>query len=408
MVKKSELSDKQLEEYLRELPKIRDHRDPRDIYQNITVKMKKRKQKAWIIPSIASAAALLLFVVLASNVLNFNQSAQDLVNENATTESAENAALKQAPDGNEEMGILSEDEPDNKERFNAEEENRELMTIDLEGSYTALYESDIAGKSVFTYTIPDQNAQNIVPVSVTVPYNDELPLFEQYKETMSKLREEEWNLSEYLPLNASLSYVEESNSLHVDLPIDHYYGDGSASEMAFMSTLLSSAAMFNIESILLSTDGSPGAEFGNMGKLTEIEVEEKGNRAYYFFYPSGEDNLPYLVPSRNPYENINEAMDAMKTDIETDMLKASIPSNFNIEDMVTANKELLVIRLGESSELSNDQSMIHTIEAILLTAKDFDYEKVKIENANLDQIGKFIFNEEWAVPVAPNKKFLSE
>ena len=63
-MKKSEWSDKQLEELLRQMPKIQDHRNPRDIYQNLS--RKKRKQPAWVIPAFATAAALLLFIYINS------------------------------------------------------------------------------------------------------------------------------------------------------------------------------------------------------------------------------------------------------------------------------------------------------------------------------------------------------
>ncbi|MED3563213.1 hypothetical protein P4447_12285, partial [Bacillus xiapuensis] len=70
-MKKSEWSDKQLEDLLRQMPKIKDHRDPRDIYQNLS--LKKQKRPVWVIPVIASAAALLLIVILIPKLLVGNR-----------------------------------------------------------------------------------------------------------------------------------------------------------------------------------------------------------------------------------------------------------------------------------------------------------------------------------------------
>ena len=67
-MKKSEWSDKQLEELLRQMPKIQDHRNPRDIYQNLSIK--KRKRPAWLVPGFATAAALLLFFILVPKLLD--------------------------------------------------------------------------------------------------------------------------------------------------------------------------------------------------------------------------------------------------------------------------------------------------------------------------------------------------
>ena len=74
-MKKSEWSDKQLEELLRQMPKIQDHRNPRDIYQNLSIK--KRKRPAWLVPGFATAAALLLIFLLVPKMLDGTESSFD-------------------------------------------------------------------------------------------------------------------------------------------------------------------------------------------------------------------------------------------------------------------------------------------------------------------------------------------
>jgi len=66
----------------------------------------------------------------------------------------------------------------------------------------------------------------------------------------------------------------------------------------------------------------------------------------------------------------------------------------------------LTLTFSKDSKINNDQSTIYTIEAILLTAKEFDYQAVKLENANIDKIGRFNLNEALRVPVAANKQIL--
>jgi hypothetical protein len=43
-LKKSEWSDKQLEDQLRQLPRVIDNRNPRDIYQNVLYKLEIKKE----------------------------------------------------------------------------------------------------------------------------------------------------------------------------------------------------------------------------------------------------------------------------------------------------------------------------------------------------------------------------
>ena len=59
-----EFQDKELEKWLKSLPKIEDHRSPSDIYRQIEWKMKRKKRRSWIISSVASVAALLLLTFL--------------------------------------------------------------------------------------------------------------------------------------------------------------------------------------------------------------------------------------------------------------------------------------------------------------------------------------------------------
>lgn len=395
MVNKSEMSEQQLEELLRSLPKIQDHRDPQDIYQNVSAKLRRRKNKTWVLPSVATAAALLLFVFIAPNIMDWQHSSEEPMEKSSTSESEDNKVK------NREQQTDQTGENRHTEEKSSEDQNGP-KALEAEELYTAVYDSEGSGKNVMTYYIPDQNAQNMVPVSVVVPAEKNKNRFQQYVDLMPKLQEEKWGLSEYYPLKAEFTFDESSGVLNVDLPSENMYEDGSASELSLTEVLTKNAAALGIKKITLSTDGNPGVNFGNQGPLTELPIEEARNHAYFFYYPTDKAKKPYLVPSTDPLENIKEAIEVMKNDIETYGLKASIPKEMKI-DAVTASGRLLVIRLHDVTELSDDVKIIPSIEAILLTAKDFDYETVKIETEDPIQFGKFTFNEEWKVPSAPNE-----
>lgn len=78
-MKKSEWSDREIEELLMQMPKIQDHRDPRDIYQNLS--LKKRKTKSWLLPGLAAAAAVLLFFILVPKLMNGSNFSHDQAQE---------------------------------------------------------------------------------------------------------------------------------------------------------------------------------------------------------------------------------------------------------------------------------------------------------------------------------------
>ena len=75
-------------------------------------------------------------------------------------------------------------------------------------------------------------------------------------------------------------------------------------------------------------------------------------------------------------------------------MQASIPENFLIRE-VAASGDLLIMRLDERAAITDDVDTIYTIEAILLTAKDFQFKRVRMENANIRRVGKFEFGKDW-------------
>lgn len=401
-VRKSEWNEKQLEELLRKMPKIEDHRDPREIYQNISLKMNKRKQKSWVIPSIATAAAILLFVVLSPNLMSWNDRAEQSTDQNSSTEVADKMEMAKVEEN---KTAVVEDAEDQKESSQTENEES-VSSLTVEDTYTALYKEDVNNENVLTFTIPDVQAQNVVPISIMAPKAEGIAKIDQLKETMANLREEEWGLSDYYPLNADLSLDEKANVLNVNVPSGHYYGDGSASENAFTSILKETAVNLGVKNVALFTDNNPGIEMGNRGTIKNLELTKDSNRGYYFYYPNESIKKPFLVPYQEPYSDIETALNAMKENIDTHSLQPSIPSDVNIDETLSSGEEVLILKLNENSNITDDPSMIYTIEAILLTAKDFNFDKVKIEFTKLEHVGKFAFNEELDVPVAPNKMAL--
>lgn len=405
-MKRSEWSDKQLEELLQSMPKIEDHRDPRDIYQNILLKMNKKKQRTWILPSIATAAAVLLLAILAPSVLNSNDSTSETMDRSIASESSEQIEMSKVE---EDQAKIMEDE---EEVEIAENENNDqqmhMTSINVEDSYTALYEADVKNENVFTFVIPDIQAQNVVPVTVVVPKEDGKQAIDQLNDTMPQLQEEAWGLSDYYPLNAQLSLNEEQNVLEVNVPAGHYYGDGSASENIFVKVVKEAASSLNTNKVTLFTDNNPGIEFGNQGNITELDVTNNGNHAYYFYFTEANTEKPYLVPFSEPFTDIESALEAMKKNIDTHGLRASIPENLSITEVNSSGEEVLTLQFNEDSNITEEPSMIHTIEAILLTAKEFQYDKVRIEYNKLDKVGKFNFNEELELPIAPNRIELAQ
>lgn len=387
---KHKWTDESIEDILRQMPSVNDPREARDIYFTISRNLKKKKQIGWIVPGFASVAAILLFILLLPNLSAITNSIEDFAQE---TKMADQSQGKNTVD-NDAVSFKMPQE---------EKQQESTLLTENEIQKTALYAEDIAGKELLTYAIPDRNAQNIVPISVLVDKDQSKHWFKQFVDTMPKLTEEVWGLSDYYPLNGNLTFNSEQKTVNVDLPVDHKYGMGSASEVMFRNALIT---VFNnrndVNTVTFSTANQPGVILGN-DEIHKIDLNVYDSaHPYYFFYVKG-NAKPLLVPMQEPKPSIDEAFKAMRQEIPTHDLKASIPEELIIES-ITENAGTVTIFISKGSKLPQTPEMVYALEAILLTIKEFGYNKVEFKNSNITNIGPFRLDQAIEVPLAANKK----
>ncbi len=420
MVKKSEWNDEQLEKLLRQLPKIQDVRAPQEVYQNVSRRMRKRRRTFWVIPAAAAAAAVLLLFILIPGLTGqqFQESADQAaenkgdqassgIEPSEQKENSHETAQKSEDTSEGEAGVQNDSEAEPSETEVQEDDGKAGLASFEEGDSdyrTALYEEDVQGQTILTYAVPDANIQTLVPVSVLAAPQEGKTEFDLYKETMEKLTEEEWGLGEAYPIpQAELFYDPETETLTADIKKDaDFYG--SATETMFKSLLTNHLDTLNAQTVLLTTEGEPGAVFGNTGAVDSLTVkEDTGNHAYYFLY-TDQGSEPFIVPGKESYSSIQEAIDAMKRDQEYTSLEASIPGDMNIitEADSEGGSSELTLTLEEGTKLEDNAASSYTIEAILLMAKEFNYSTVKLDNAEVEEVGSFQLQEALKVPAAPN------
>lgn len=392
------ISDEQLEEWLREMPKLKDHRDPHDIYENISKKLEERPRKTWIIPSFATAAAVLLVAILSFNMFegaSFNHSADKNVQEEAVTE--KNTSLKK-----EESNIENEARMDVGNEENSTEMN-DMTFQATEDSTTAVYAEDLGAMQVFTLAIPDSNAQNIIPVSFLIEPSDQVDQLAQLEEAMESLEEQEWGLDDFYPLEANLAIDVNESSLNVNVAEDHPYQFGTAGT-PFVAAIQQILLDLNLEKAVFTTNVTEKGMSTGHDFFTEKSIEKKSNLAFYFYYPKNESTKPYLVPYTESFPTIKEAFEAMKTNIDTHNLRAPLLVNQINSVDIDDTQKIVNITLNKGIDIEDTPETSYSIEAILLTVKSFGYEKVKINDAPIEYVGRFSLREEIQVPIAANKK----
>lgn len=378
-MKKSEWSDREIEELLRQMPKVKDHRNPIDMNQNFP--FKKRNAFPWLVPSIATAAAVFLCIILGTKFIGGPTS--QLFQEKSLNEKSLNQQI-----------TLKKENIQPKDQTFSGSDNREPLK-------SSIYENEVRKGKVITYWIPDEQAQNIIPISTIVHNIKNKSRLDVFNEKMAQLNENEWGLDDFYPINADFNFNEKSGTVDVNVPADHEYGKGSSNELMFINIIKKDiSSNSNVKKARLFTDGKPGIEFGNTGIKNEIMIQPERHHAYLFYYPNRHES-PYLVPSIEPFENIRDAFKAMKKD--RNGLKKSMHLKIKENELSIRNK-VLYLPVERDSKIKNDQLTVFSYEALLLTAKEFGMEKVVITDAPIKQIGPFDLTKENKVPIAPNMR----
>ncbi|WP_026563964.1 hypothetical protein [Bacillus sp. UNC41MFS5] len=390
-MKKSEWSDKQLEELLRQMPKIQDDRNPRDIYQNLPIR--KTKPKQWLVPGLATVAALLIFFILIPKLMVGPQYSE----EHASQEKSSVERDIQTADKNSAIALKKDDTSSKARTFTGADKTQTLKT--------AIYDEEVDGGKVLTYWIPDPQIQILVPVSTIINDSNEKTWLELFNENMVNLKEQEWGLSEFYPLNAALKLDNKNKAILVDVPLYHQYGQGSATETNFINVLQKDfSSNSDLKKIRFSTNGEPGIELGNYGHQEKISIQQQKNHAFFFYYSEGNE-IPFLVPSIEKYKDIKMAVEDMKKDQPTLGLKSSLLPALPINE-VSIQEKTLIVSMKEDTILQDDQATINAYESLLLTAKEFGLDKVFITNPPIKNIGPFDLSKENKVPLAPNQRTL--
>lgn len=407
-MKKSEWNDKQLEDLLKQLPKFTDDRHPHDIYQNISSHVRKRNRLTWAVPTIACVVALFLFFILAPGFLNKSEFSLDKNREDTSEKESFDADDETAVDFNmldEEQTEKSSEKADKVPKDDQDiNDEKDILAKEM---VTAVYDDDLSDYDRLTFAIPDQMAQNIVPVTVLVEKDNNASWFEQFSQTAPLLTETDWALGEYYPLNGTLTFDQLTQTIHLNLPADHKYGQGSTGYTVFVRALEETfvSQQETVKSIKFTTENEQGFQ-GHDDYLEEISLKQFTNRAYYLYEPV-QGRKPYIVPFTIVYEDMMEALTEMKKSIVEYELTPAIPQQVFIERLENI-EGVLHLYLSNDTQFKNDEEAVYFIEAILLAAKDFGYSSVMFENAPIQEVGPFSLSEQIKVPIGANKRILSK
>jgi len=383
--------DEKVEYLLRQLPGIKDERSKDIVYNKVRIQLNSRKRRNWILPSMAYMLAVCLIFIIGQSFFNF-------------TPNEEKSSYNALSSGeNKNVEIANKKEEENTEIFQFSDESiMEQKTTPL--SVHAIYEDEINGQEVLTYPIPDANIQVVVPVSILVNNPNQLSRFDLYKQNIDAVKNNNiWNLSTYAPFDSSmLTYDSSQKIVKVDFKQD-LTNVGSHSDEFFQTLVSQQLETIGAEKMAFYTNGKEGAIIGNRVESI-VEYQPLQKRAYFLLQDADEKEETVYVPWEEAYPSIKQALKAMKRNMVTYGLVASIPETMSFSEIKEMpSKQHLVIRFTNESTLLEDRKTLDAIESILLTAKEFNYQTVKFENTNITKIGRFDLTEKLVVPIAANK-----
>ncbi|MFE5427220.1 GerMN domain-containing protein [Peribacillus simplex] len=405
-MRRSRWKESEIEDLLRELPKLKDDRTKAEVFSRIH---DKKKKKHWI-PLFAGVASLFLMVVLASSLI--------IEKKGTTSQEDSGSSGKLSLSENKEMADLERQDASNKENHSADKQDNQNFSSkqaeieskdkvsemeprkgEKEKTFArAIYQDDLKNASIITMGVPDDQMNFIVPISIKLKHYDESDKLNQLVNQMSDMDEEQYGLSDYFPLDIKISKGNDMTTVHIDFQEKSRLLD---EDTLFLHSMEETLSYNNIEKMTFSTDGKQGAMFAHAGYLKEVDIPHQKNRTY-FLYQRDQSSPRFLVPSNMGYQDFEEALQAGKGEADIEGISPAIPHDLTWE-RVSSNGDLVIIQLSDQAAIENSKESLQALEAILFIAKDFGFEKVKFENAPIEEVGQLNLTEDIVVPKAPNQ-----
>lgn len=399
-MKKEHWDEKDIELFLKEAPKVTDHRPKDEVFNRLKDEgafnedppQQQQNQKGirWA-PLFVSIASLFIIVLISAQFLGNDKSVslQDEAFDLATPESKETVTMS----AKEETSTAKE---------------RSMITsfsADAQSHQTLVYENQLEGYTLFKIGLAGDDAES-VPVSILIPNEvvaektgtENPSKLELYKTFSPLLDEQSLGFNEYHPFKGELR--EEGNRLVHTLPENHQYDAGTASLSNYIGSLVDTFGEEYREVQIENTDGEP-IYFDHIGDVNEPFILKGEHTQYNYFMYQMRDAAVYLSPNfRMSFPNVEEAIKNMTVEANDIYRTVILPGVYlKAEDA----KSVVTITFEEPLNLENydpDQAM-RMIEGLILTAASFD-KQVKFEKIVQEQWGGYDFTKPVEKPVASN------
>ncbi len=411
----------QLEKLLRQMPKIKDDRDPKHIYKEIQPKLTSSTRRPKLVPAIALVAAVVILAVIGPMFVNNMQFDMSLSGSNANSGAEESMDMATMDaDETDDAGIAMESTRQNvsegEESTTKDEKDAsdfatvEMMTADGRSFVLPTYNE--AEEYAVTIGASLSNADTIpfggstTPLTVIVPKEEGQTYVDALNKVRGNIAFESYGLEKPF-INDNGVVTEEIDATGNRVPVVDVTkmnkGISSFQDPLFKKELIDTFSL-HYSQVQLSDNGNKvNVEIGNTVYEGPIEFEQNQKRAYYKYYTG---SILLLVAGHERFKTIGDTFKAMTSAPEQydySMLEPSIPDTVKV-DRVTLEDDGAVarIKLADNSVLEDNDETIFALEAMLMVAKEFGLKGVVFESSQTGTIGTITLNEEVSVPFSPN------
>ncbi|WP_338776849.1 hypothetical protein [Metabacillus sp. FJAT-52054] len=401
-MKKSEYNEEHIQELLSKLPEIRDKRSRDEVYKRASESRPFKQRKIWIGPLVASFAALFILAVISPFWISQFQSGGSGNDSLQMTEEDKGASSGEPADEKESLAQDNQETaerkkpadsspktavPESKEEKKAEQ--RPAPPVEPNVTFTA--KEDQRDQSlVLAYS--DSSANYTIPVTL-ISSGGSIQA-EQFNELRAFFDEEKWGLSDYFQ---DIEIRESENPQHIEIHMSENRKILSSSDALLAEIIQASFGGKGYTAAELYTGDSPGIDMGPLGVLNELELHPSDKRAFFKYENQSKKSL--FVKSNISYDSFSDAYTDMTENIGSGLQSVMI-EGAKIENVQEQGNELILT--FNTFEFQNNEDTVFMLEALLLTAKEFNFETVSFQNINLDKVGTLEVDKPITVPYGPN------
>ena len=402
------LDEKQLEEMLTKMPKVKDTRSSQQIYQNIRHKVEQPRRRLNFFPAAAIVAAIMLIALVTPSLFNNFKLGLSGGSNESTIEMAglDRATTYDDAVGSDDAAEFKALDTDMADEQQGEGENG---FTGLDQAYTiSEFDFDEETQYVVTIGVTDVNAQLSLPLSFIVSKDGKA-----YVEKFNEIRRELSHKIDLATLGVNTILNDDFEYSEVVLPdgkkrlvvegLGKHGSYASAQLRAFRDELAISFTWKGYDEIEYVLDGKNNLDIGGSGPLGIRQVDTTPRKAY-FRYQHTPESPNLIIQSNDSYDTIEDAINVMQSDTDVPLINghASIPGTMKVE-VLNETKTEVTVKVSLANPLDFNEEHIFALEALKMTAKEFGFDTITFQSDQLDIIGSIQLNTKLPTPIAANR-----